>query len=203
MSADRLRELSHRRGARWELDDCKTLLSSAFSKVDPLAEYLAATFALGLRPVEAQNLQWTQVDFRSSLVQLPRSRTSRSLIPVPLGVFAASVLLRRQARQAADAAAAGKSWSDDGGRIFTSECGDPLNSDAVIRHVHALCREADLPLTGLVRVRNSIASWLQELGASQFETMAFLRLASPIPGHDEMRHTAALLDKVFFEDTTI
>lgn len=134
MSADRQRKLLHRRSVRWELDDC--------SEVDPLAEYLAVTFALGLRPVEVPNLQWMQLVTAHGYGCLEaglrgHSSQFRSVCSPPRSGTRCVSSFRCRGRR--------KVLEQRGGRVLATEYGDPLNPRAVIRRVHVLCGEANLP----------------------------------------------------------
>lgn len=139
------------------------------------ALYLCA-IVLGMRRGELLGLTWSAVDLdggrlavRQSLtpakggpvVQPPKTRASRRIIPLPGLVVEALRQHRRD--QEAERVEAGDRWEDTG-FVFTTHTGAPTSPYMLVKYWHAIREAAGLPTLRFHDLRHTAVSLLLALG---------------------------------------
>jgi len=126
---------------------------------DPLTELYEIMLGTGMRKGEALALHWADVHLSERMLFVrytlsninktngpvftaPKTRTSHAWIGLSDRVVRA--LRRQRERQRLHRLAAGEFYRDYG-LVFTRPSGRPLRHEYVLRHLHLLCDEADLP----------------------------------------------------------
>ena len=183
----------------WSPEQCLAFLSSIES--DRLAVLYELMLVTGLRPGEAIGLRWQDVDpVRQTLLVaqqitevrgrsvVGQPKTRRGTRVVPLDDHTASRLDDQRRRQAAEAAAWGSSWRDEG-LVFTREDGSPLRPEYVTRHFQKLAARAQLPAIRLHDLRHTNASLALSAGVP-------LKVVSERLGHSQTAITADLYTHV-------
>lgn len=147
---------------------------------DRLGNLVTLSLLLGLRPGEAAGLTWEHVKVKGKrptitvaaslrrtplgamvLVQ-PKTPTSRRTLEIPPPVVAA--LKAQRAQQKSDRSAAGRSWRNSLGLVFTTEVGTPLDPSNVRRTYARLAGEAGLEHLHPHMLRHAAASLLSAAG---------------------------------------
>jgi integrase len=198
-----------------DADQAKAFLAAI--KDEPLEGLFTVALACGLRIGEALGLQWGDVDADKGTISInrtvgrlpkvglitgpPKSRNSRRTIKLPTIVAAA--LKRHRTRQLEMRLAAGKAWQD-GGWVFTSPIGTPLDAANVRREFRTHLEAAKLPMIRLHDLRHSAATLLLAqgcdvrtimalLGHSQLSTtMRYVHVPAKLQEHAASRMDAAL-----------
>jgi integrase len=162
----------------------------AVAESDRLGALYIAVVGLGLRQSEALALRWEDVDLEKGVVTVsgaltrsgrtllrkePKTAAGRRRLPVP--DFVLSSLQRHRVRQLEARILAGSRWVE-GGCIFTTTIGTPLDGPTVTRRLHALLRAADLPDLRFHDLRHQFASWLLAGGEN-------VRLVAELLGHQD------------------
>src|SRR5215813_4636309 len=133
----------------WTAAEARAFLDAA--KRDPLYPAFVLLLLYGLRRGEVLGLRWRDIDEDDGEIrvrqQVQRINGELRLYPVktaagrrdlPLLPIAQTVLdLRRQA-QAADRAALGRAWLDNG-LVFTTKTGRPVEPRNLVRSFHRIC----------------------------------------------------------------
>lgn len=160
---------------------------------DRLAALYVTAVGLGLRQGELLGLRWQDVDLdagkltvRHSLARItgelsePKTERSRRLLTMPPTVTAS--LREHRRRQAVERLAAGSRWQD-GGYVFTTRVGTPLDHRNALRAFQAALAKAGLPLVGMHMLRHSAATLMLEQGEE-------LVVVSKMLGHSTLSTTA-------------
>lgn len=147
---------------------------------DRLGNLVTVSLLLGLRPGEAAGLTWDNVKLKGKrptltvaaslrrtpmgalvLVQ-PKTPTSRRTLEIPPPVVHA--LKAQRVQQKADQAAAGRTWGNPLGLVFTTEVGTPLDPSNVRRTFARLADAAGLDHLHPHMLRHAAASLLSAAG---------------------------------------
>lgn len=179
-------------------DEVGRLLSiTADDEYGPL---FALAVGSGLRLGELLGLKWSDIDDRSLVVrrslarahgggyELGEPKTSRSRRTVMLPTVAVDALRRQKARQAAMRLAAGTTWQDDRGLVFTDELGRHLSPDWPSKAFRAAADRIGLPVR-LHDLRHTAASLMLAGGVP-------LKVVSEALGHSSLAITADVYSHV-------
>jgi integrase len=149
------------------------------------AAYLLA-LSLGLRRGEVLGLRWPDVDLEGKAVTIsqalarvggklefiePKSRQSRRTVPIHDGLVAA--LRNHRRRQFEERLAAGSRWHD-GGLVFTTRIGTPLEPRALNEDFERVVMAAGLRRIRLHDLRHSCATFLLAQGVHPRVVMELL-----------------------------
>jgi integrase len=141
-------------------------------KGDRLEALYLVTLALGLREGEVLGLRWQDVDLAAGLLRVnhalqrvggkltliaPKTARSRRTLPVPASVV--KQLRAHRARQGQERLLAGAGWAE-GGFVFTTLIGTPIDARNLLRWYHALLTKAELPSFRFHDLRPSCATML-------------------------------------------
>src|SRR5664279_3610817 len=191
-----------------------TLLSHL--KGDRLEAVFIVALSTGLRRGEVLGLRWQDVDLegrvlfvRQALQRVDRAlkmvppKTHRSSRPIPLPQFAVTAFSQQKVRQANDRRLVGRAW-EDGGLVFTTEIGTPLEPRNVNRRFYAARSAAGLEWVRLHDLRHAFATVLLDQGEGLRTVMDLLghstiRLTADTYGHvlpSRARKAADVIDKV-------
>ena len=191
-----------------------TLLSHL--KGDRLEAVFIVALSTGLRRGEVLGLRWQDVDLegrvlfvRQALQRVDRAlkmvppKTHRSSRPIPLPQFAVTAFSQQKVRQANDRRLVGRAW-EDGGLVFTTEIGTPLEPRNVNRRFYAARSAAGLEWVRLHDLRHAFATFLLDQGEELRTVMDLLghstiRLTADTYGHvlpSRARKAADVIDKV-------
>jgi integrase len=189
---------------------------------DRLAGLFLTMLGTGLRRGEALGLKWTDIDLDRAVLtvrnQLRREpgqidpengkrsgaalvlvepKTASSKRVVPLSIWVVETLKAHQARQAEERLALGEAWRD-GGFVFTSPIGTPLDPRNASRAFSELAAKAGLGAWHIHELRHSTASTSLAQGVpvevvSKFLGHSSIRMTVDIYGHigDAQTRTAA------------
>jgi integrase len=144
--------------ACWTPEQAVTFLRHCAKTHDPLAELYELIICTGMRKGEALALHWADVDLDANILFVrytlsninnttpvftsPKTKSSHTWIGLSPRAMRA---LRRQAeRQDVIRRIAGPAFQDQD-LVFTRPRGQPLRPEYVLRHLHELISEADLP----------------------------------------------------------
>ncbi len=167
------------------------------------ALFTAAT-GLGLRKGECLGLQWSDIDFdrrlltvrhnlqrikrvrRGDVVQEGESKTERFLgqpkgkkvHPLRLPLVVLEALQRHKVQQEEERLLAGSAWRGEGGYVFTSSVGTPLEQRRLDRIFKDLCVAANLHPIRFHDLRHSAAAILIAQGVHPKAIQELLRHAS-------------------------
>jgi integrase len=146
---------------------------------DRLGPYFTVLAELGLRPGEADALNWDDVDLESRSIfvryAMKRDEAGKALSVGPTKTLRSSRPLRLTDRcvdafqiqrgiQAEERLRAGSAWSVDDrwlGLVFVSEAGTPHNPSNLRRSLAAMCNRADIPKVSPYELRHSVATILR------------------------------------------
>jgi integrase len=185
-------------------------------KGDRLESVFIVALSTGLRRGEVLGLRWQDVDLegrvlfvRQALQRVDRAlkmvppKTHRSSRPIPLPQFAVTAFSQQKVRQANDRRLVGRAW-EDGGLVFTTEIGTPLEPRNVNRRFYAARSAAGLEWVRLHDLRHAFATFLLDQGEGLRTVMDLLghstiRLTADTYGHvlpSRARKAADVIDKV-------
>lgn len=166
-------------------EETKRLLEAARS--DAMEGLVVLAVSTGLRLGEALGLQWPDIDLDRRQLRvnkalqrvagqgqvLMETKTRRSRRSIVLPVRTAEALRRQSVRQGDQRRAAGSDWHE-GGFVFTSSTGRPLDQRNVLRTFGRILRTARLPKMRFHDLRHSCASLLLAEGVSPRVVMEML-----------------------------
>lgn len=169
---------------------------------DPFGPIWAVAVSTGLRLGELLGLGWDDVDLEGGSLTVRRSlsrayaggyelaetKTSRSRRTVMLPALATDALRRHKARQAAVRLAAGATWQDRAGLVFTDAVGRPLQPRTVSKAFRVTADRLGLAVR-LNDLRHTAASLLLAEGVP-------LKLVSEMLGHSSIAITADVYSHV-------
>jgi integrase len=157
--------------------------------------YYVTVLALGLRRSEALGLKWEDLDLSARTVSVRRQvqyvngrkelielKTERSRRTLNLPEVVVMALEARRKRQLEERLLAGPRWQDHG-LIFTTRYGTPLEGAFILRCLHGILKEAELPDQRLHDLRHGFASLLLAGGED-------LRTIMEVLGHSNIKTTA-------------
>jgi integrase len=192
--------IPHKAGAFLDASQARQFLEAA--QGDRLEALYSVALSLGLRQGEALGLRWQDIDLdrghltvanalqrvngRLGLVEVKTNR-SRRTVTLPGSVLAG--LKEHRERQLFERRAAGKAWQE-GGYVFTTTIGTPLDDGNLRRAFWALLRKADLPKIRFYDLRHSCASLLLAQGVHPRTVMEIL-------GHSNIAVTMNTYSHVF------
>lgn len=177
-------------------DETRRLLDG--TEDDDLGPLFALAALTGMRQGELLGLRWQDVDLaepapaltvRRALARaekgyaLAEPKTSRSRRTLELAPAAVAALRRRKARQAAERLAAGDTWQDRDGLVFTDTVGRPLRPDDVSHDFRAALAGLRLPHVRFHDLRHGAASLMLAQGVP-------LKVVSETLGHSGIAITA-------------
>lgn len=153
---------------------------------DRLGPLFHVAIASGLRQGELFGLRWQDVDLAAGTLYVrhalqridgaltlvePKTALSRRTVTLPASAVAA--LRTQRIHQLEERLLAGVRWQD-GGYVFTSTIGTPLEPSNVSSRLHALLREAALPSQRFHDLRHCAASLLLAGGVAPRTIMGIL-----------------------------
>ncbi|WP_329483422.1 site-specific integrase [Kribbella sp. NBC_01484] len=173
----------------WSRAEATKFLESI--REDRLYALYAVALSLGLRRGEALGLRWSDVDLDNSLIRVNqalhrvdgalklgdvKTDGSTRLIAVPKPLV--SALRVHRAAQAQEKKNAGKSWQD-GGYVFSTMIGTPIEPRNMNRHFDRLCEKAGVRRIRFHDLRHSCASLLYSQGVPLENIQDVLGHSSP------------------------
>jgi len=186
-------------------DEAKQLLKAV--RGDRLEALYTVALALSLRQGEALGLRWQDIDVdaRSLTVRyqlqrvdgkpaLVEPKTPKSRRTLVLPGIAVDTLRRHRVRQLEERLWAGSRWQE-GGLVFTSSIGTPIDRATIQKQFCTLVTKAGLPPMRFHDLRHSAASLLAAQGATVRDVMETL-------GHTQIATTMNLYTHVFTERKT-
>ncbi|MFD9396524.1 tyrosine-type recombinase/integrase [Streptomyces sp. NPDC060000] len=175
----------------WTLDE--TLDFLAASRKDPLYAAFVLAIAMGLRRGELVGLRWTDVDLDKRVLYVrqqtqrrrgvlydddTKNRRNRAL---PLPAMCIAPLRWHRMRQLAAKQRAGESW-DDGGYVFATRNGRPVEPRNMYRSFTRVAQSAGLRVIRLHDARHGCATLLTAAGVAP-------RVVMEILGHSQISIT--------------
>jgi integrase len=161
---------------------------------DDIGPLVMAALTTGMRSGELLALRWEDVDLESASLRVSHSlqrmggnlilvetKTRRSRRTVPLPSVAVEALKVQRRRQLEAKLLAGPRWLE-GGFVFTSSLGTPLDASNVLHRFQRLLAAADLPRMRFHDLRHSAASLLLALGVPA-------RVVMEVLGHSQISIT--------------
>ncbi|MGC0340033.1 integrase [Streptomyces sp. SLBN-8D4] len=182
---------SSRELSPWTLDE--TLDFLAASRKDPLYAAFVLAIAMGLRRGELVGLRWTDVDLDKRVLYIrqqtqrrrgvlydddTKNRRNRAL---PLPAMCVAPLRWHRMRQVVARQRAGESW-DDGGYVFATRNGRPVEPRNVYRSFTRVAQSAGLRVIRLHDARHGCATLLTAAGVAP-------RVVMEILGHSQISIT--------------
>ncbi|MFF0124128.1 tyrosine-type recombinase/integrase [Streptomyces mirabilis] len=182
---------SSRELSPWTLDE--TLDFLAASRKDPLYAAFVLAIAMGLRRGELVGLRWTDVDLDKRVLYVrqqtqrrrgvlydddTKNRRNRAL---PLPAMCIAPLRWHRMRQVAAKQRAGESW-DDGGYVFATRNGRPVEPRNMYRSFTRVAESAGLRVIRLHDARHGCATLLTAAGVAP-------RVVMEILGHSQISIT--------------
>lgn len=175
----------------WSLDETLDFLAAA--RKDPLYAAFVLAVAMGLRRGEIVGLRWGDIDLDKRVLHVrqqtqrrrgvlynddPKGRRRRA---VPLPAMCSAPLRWHRMRQAAAKLRAGESW-DDGGYVFTTRNGRPVEPRNVYRSFTRVAGSAGIRVVRLHDARHGCATLLTAAGVAP-------RVVMEILGHSQISIT--------------
>ncbi|MET7643905.1 site-specific integrase [Streptomyces sp. NPDC005426] len=175
----------------WSLDETLTFLAAA--RMDPLYAAFVLAITMGLRRGELVGLRWTDVDLESRVLYVrqqtqrrrgvlydddPKGRRRRA---VPLPAMCIAPLRWHRMRQVDAKARAGESWQE-GGHVFVTRTGRPVEPRNVYRSFTRVAESAGLRVIRLHDARHGCATILTAAGVAP-------RVVMEILGHSQISIT--------------
>lgn len=182
---------SSRELSPWTLDE--TLDFLAASRKDPLYAAFVLAIAMGLRRGELVGLRWNDVDLDKRVLYVRQQTQRRSGVlydddtknrrnrALPLPAMCIAPLRWHRMRQVAAKQRAGESW-DDGGYVFATRNGRPVEPRNVYRSFTRVAQSAGLRVIRLHDARHGCATLLTAAGVAP-------RVVMEILGHSQISIT--------------
>ncbi|PJN40766.1 site-specific integrase [Streptomyces sp. CB02959] len=176
----------------WTLDETAVFLEAA--RTDPLYTAFVLAVTLGLRRGEILGLRWCDIDLdrRTLTVRTQLQRVQKELYAdttknrrsrtIPLPLMCVAPLRWQRLRQEAQRLAAKAEWANDGGYVFTTRTGRPIEPRNLSRSFERIGQAADLPRIRLHDARHGCASLLFAAGVQP-------RVVMEILGHSQIAVT--------------
>jgi integrase len=172
-------------------EQARTLLASV--EGDRLEALYRLAIASGLRQGELLGLRWQDVDLdagtltvQHTLQQRTRTlatpKTERSRRTIAFDASTSESLRQHRVRQLEERLAAGRRWQD-GGFVFATSTGTPMDHRNLVRALHAALERAGIPRQPFHQLRHACATLLLESG----EELANI---SKLLGHSSLATTA-------------
>ncbi len=194
------------RAVKTRLDDTLTAAEAqrllAVASEDRLCALAVIVLRLGLRKGEVLALRWENVDLDAGELQvqgtlkrkvgeglvLDTPKTKAGERTLPLLADCREALVSRRRRQAAEKLEAGPAWAE-GGFVFTTPLGPPIDPRNVNRWWDSLCERAGIGHRRFHASRHTAATLLLDAGVP-------LEVVSAILGHASLAITADVYAKV-------
>ncbi|MEU5556408.1 site-specific integrase [Streptomyces globisporus] len=175
----------------WSLDETLTFLAA--SRKDPLYAAFVLAITMGLRRGELVGLRWTDLDLDRRVLYVrqqtqrrrgilydddPKGRRRRA---VPLPAMCIAPLRWHRMRQAEAKARAGEAWQE-GGHVFVTRTGRPVEPRNVYRSFTRVAESAGLRVIRLHDARHGCATILTAAGVAP-------RVVMEILGHSQISIT--------------
>ncbi|MEV0138447.1 integrase [Streptomyces sp. CB00316] len=175
----------------WSLDE--TLIFLAAARKDPLYAAFVLAITMGLRRGELVGLRWTDLDLDRRVLYVrqqtqrrrgilydddPKGRRRRA---VPLPAMCIAPLRWHRMRQAEAKARAGEAWQE-GGHVFVTRTGRPVEPRNVYRSFTRVAESAGLRVIRLHDARHGCATILTAAGVAP-------RVVMEILGHSQISIT--------------
>ncbi|MEV7251635.1 tyrosine-type recombinase/integrase [Streptomyces cyaneofuscatus] len=175
----------------WSLDETLTFLAA--SRKDPLYAAFVLAITMGLRRGELVGLRWTDLDLDRRVLYVrqqtqrrrgvlydddPKGRRRRA---VPIPAMCIAPLRWHRMRQAEAKARAGESWQE-GGHVFVTRTGRPVEPRNVYRSFTRVADTAGLRVIRLHDARHGCATILTAAGVAP-------RVVMEILGHSQISIT--------------
>lgn len=110
-------------------------------------------------------VEYTLQDNKGGRFSIEPPKTDKSRRRMPLNRTAIAALRRHKARQNERRLAAGDTWQDTRGLVFTTPLGAPVRGNHILqRHFEPLCRSLGLPRIRLHDLRHTAASLWYDAG---------------------------------------
>jgi Site-specific recombinase XerD len=162
------------------------------TRTDRFGPLFVAAIATGLRQGELLALRWQDIDMDGASLSVRHSLQIRSRVlaepktenakrTLRIGTEVISVLREQRRRQILERMAAGPAWKD-GGFVFTTSVGTPLDSRNLTRAFQAALALAGLPRQRFHDLRHATATLLLERGEE-------LGVVSKVLGHSTVTTT--------------
>jgi len=192
------------RAVRFEVQPIDQKQALAFLdalKGDRLEALFTVALSLGLRRGESLGLRWQDIDFENRTLRVcqqlqridkklvfdePKTKSSRRILGLPDSL--AAKLREHRTRQLEQKMAAGSEWKE-GGLVFTTSLGTPIDPRNVKRRLDSILDKAKLPHFRIHDLRHFCASLLLAQGVE-------LKVVSQILGHTQIRVTADIYTHV-------
>lgn len=165
-----------RRIKPWSVAEAGQFLADGAAREDPLFAAWVLVLCLGLRRGEVLGLTWKSIDFKAGELyvdhQIQRAgkqilhretKTEESDDFLPLPGLCHKALRIRRAQQLGDRKAAGESWQDARGLVFTTKYGTPIEPGNLTRMFQLRARRAGLRVIPLRNTRHTCSSLLVAL----------------------------------------
>jgi integrase len=168
------------------------LTAAKSSRHHPALVLIAAT---GLRKGEALGLSWAQVNLKAGVLKVaatlgrvegellitePKTERSHREIPLHPGVIA--LLHRQRIVQKIERLRAGEQWTNTDDLVFTTETGDKVDPDKLLRAIKAAAKTAGASGAVVHTLRHSAAvAWL--------ESGVHIKAVSDLLGHSSVAIT--------------
>jgi integrase len=180
------------------------------------ALFITLAIYTGMRRGELLGLEWRDVDFTHGLLSVKRAmyyakgrgayldtpKTKSSLRTLKLSGAVMSKLTEYRKWQIEYAVSLGDKWQE-GGRVFTNWCGEPMYTNAPERYFKATCKKLGIPIVCLHSLRHLNASLLISAGLDVKTVQANLGHSSATTTLDIYAHefqTAAALASAAVSD---
>ncbi|GAA1571746.1 site-specific integrase [Actinomadura kijaniata] len=177
-----------RKASTWTVEEARRFLEYTREVNDPLYAAWVLILVMGMRKGEVFGLLWDEVDFdreelaigwqlqrvRGVLIHKERTKTDGSTDVLPLPGLCATALRVRQEQQKAAREAAGKEW-DEGGFVFTTRTGRPVEPRNVNRAFASRCVAAGVKVIRVHDTRHTCGKLLAALDVHPRVAMQILR----------------------------
>jgi integrase len=179
-----------KRRKAWTSEQARRFLEHAKRAEDPLYAAFVLVLVLGLRRGEALGLAWEDLDLDAGELsvgmQLQRvggellhrqTKTDGSDATLPLPGICLAALRWQKGRQDRARESAGEAWQDEGGLVFTTRYGTPIEPRNMLRSFHRLTAAAGVPDITVHDARRTCATLLVDLDVHPRVIMQILRHA--------------------------
>lgn len=173
----------------WTAEEARQFLESAKRDQDPLYAAYVLILVMGLRKGEVVGLPWSAVNLDRGELDIgwqpqrvrrqllhQETKTEASEASLPLSGICVAALRIREKDQAAAKAAAGASWIQ-GGLVFTTRAGTPVEPRNLNRRFETRCAKAGVRRITVHDMRHTCATLLAALDAHPRVAMRILRHA--------------------------
>jgi integrase len=161
----------------YEEEETAALLTALEGQPIKFQAVVYIALGCGLRRGEIMGLEWSDIDFDSSLLhvrrasqyvpgkglitKLPKNETSKRVVAVPAEVV--SILKKHKANQAEQRLKVGDLWQDSN-RLFTTWDGRPMHPDTVTGWFSDFIKDNNLPPLPFHGLRHTAASYMIKAG---------------------------------------